>query len=116
MPRGRRFTGVSGLADFQRPLFRTQSLPFVYGRVNARPHENARRQTAMDHQREIERLAYFLWQNAGEPFGTAERDWVFAQHVIETGPVRAPDWSNHRRANEAETASKRAHVTRDSSS
>ena len=69
----------------------------------------------MDRQGEIERLAYFLWQNAGKPFGTAERDWHFAQHVIETGPVHAPDWSNHR-ADEAETASKPAHVARDSSS
>ena len=47
----------------------------------------------MERTEEIETLAYFLWQNAGEPAGTAERDWLFAQHVVETGSVSAPDWS-----------------------
>jgi Protein of unknown function (DUF2934) len=36
---------------------------------------------------EIERLAYFLWQNAGQPSGTADRDWFLAEHAIETGPI-----------------------------
>jgi hypothetical protein len=36
---------------------------------------------------EIQRLAYFLWQNAGQPSGTADRDWFLAEHAIETGAV-----------------------------
>ena len=36
---------------------------------------------------QIEHLAYFLWQNAGEPAGTADRDWFLAEHVVETGAV-----------------------------
>ena len=51
----------------------------------------------------IERLAYFLWQNAGESGGTAERDWLFAQHVVETGSFSAPDWSYTRQAEPVET-------------
>jgi hypothetical protein len=38
-------------------------------------------------QSEIERLAYALWQNAGEPSGTADRDWFLAEHVLETGTI-----------------------------
>jgi hypothetical protein len=37
---------------------------------------------------EVEKLAYFLWQNAGEPDGTAERDWLLVEHAVETGPVQ----------------------------
>lgn len=43
---------------------------------------------------QIEQLAYFLWQNAGEPAGTADRDWFLAEHVIQTGalgPSGSPD-------------------------
>ena len=43
---------------------------------------------------QIELLAYFLWQNAGEPAGTADRDWFLAKHVVETGavgPVSGPE-------------------------
>jgi hypothetical protein len=36
---------------------------------------------------QIEQLAYFLWQNAGEPAGTADRDWFLAEHVVQTGAV-----------------------------
>lgn len=42
------------------------------------------------HRLKIEELAYFLWQNAGEPAGTADRDWLLAEHVVETGAVGAP--------------------------
>ena len=38
-------------------------------------------------RREIERLAYALWQNAGEPSGTAERDWLLAEHASESGRI-----------------------------
>jgi hypothetical protein len=47
----------------------------------------------MDNNREVETLAYFLWQNAGEPSGTAERDWLFAEHAVQSGSVSPPDWS-----------------------
>jgi len=59
----------------------------------------------MERTAEIERLAYFLWQNAGEPAGTAERDWLFAQHVVETGSVSVPDWSYTGQAEPLETVS-----------
>lgn len=59
----------------------------------------------MERTQEIERSAYLLWQNAGEPAGTAERDWLFAQHVVETGSVSAPDWSYTARAGPVETVS-----------
>ena len=36
---------------------------------------------------QLEHLAYFLWRNAGEPKGTADRDWFLAEHLIETGAV-----------------------------
>ena len=36
---------------------------------------------------QIERLAYFLWRNAGEPAGMADRDWFLAEHVVQTGAV-----------------------------
>jgi hypothetical protein len=45
-------------------------------------------------RKEVETLAYFLWKNAGEPTGTAERDWLLAEHAIESGPLRTPDWSD----------------------
>lgn len=59
----------------------------------------------MGSDREIERMAYFLWKNAGEPSGTAERDSRFAQHVLETGSGRPPDWSKPPREERFETAS-----------
>jgi hypothetical protein len=59
----------------------------------------------MERTEEIERLAYFLWLNAGQPAGTAEKDWLFAQHVVETGSVSAPDWSYASRAGPLETVS-----------
>lgn len=50
---------------------------------------------ALERRRDtVERLAYFLWQNAGCPPGTADRDWFLAEHVIETGsltPASSPD-------------------------
>ncbi len=58
----------------------------------------------------IETLAYFLWQNSGQPAGTAERDWLFAQHVVETWSVSAPDWSYTDRAGPVETVSDPHHV------
>jgi hypothetical protein len=39
---------------------------------------------------EVERLAYFLWLNAGQPSGSAERDWLLAEHAIATGPLKPP--------------------------
>ena len=36
---------------------------------------------------QVERLAYFLWLNAGRPSGTADRDWFLAEHAIVTGPL-----------------------------
>ena len=39
---------------------------------------------------EIATLAYFLWQNAGEPAGTADSDWLLAEHAVETGAVSPP--------------------------
>jgi hypothetical protein len=68
----------------------------------------------MDSNAETEKLAYFLWKNAGEPSGTAERDWLFAQHVVETGPMSPPDWPKHP-AEERETESALPHTGRDSS-
>ena len=53
---------------------------------------------------EIRTLAYYLWQNAGEPSGTAERDWLHAQHVLQTGSVSAPEWSGRRHDQRVETA------------
>jgi hypothetical protein len=38
-------------------------------------------------QAEVATLAYFLWQNAGKPAGTADRDWLLAEHAVETGAV-----------------------------
>jgi hypothetical protein len=64
----------------------------------------------MERDKEIETLAYFLWQNAGEPAGTAERDWLFAQHVVETGPVGAPDWFPSGQAQPVEATSDRPAV------
>jgi hypothetical protein len=69
----------------------------------------------MDSNTETEKLAYFLWKNAGEPSGTAERDWLFAQHVVETGSVTPPDWSNHPGEERVETPSTFPHTGRDSS-
>lgn len=41
-----------------------------------------------DHrENKVATLAYFLWQNAGEPAGTADRDWFLAERAVETGAV-----------------------------
>jgi hypothetical protein len=60
-------------------------------------------QNEIEPNEQMKQLAYFLWQNAGEPAGTAERDWLFAQHVVETGSVSAPDWSQNCQAEPRQT-------------
>ena len=35
----------------------------------------------MNHQ-EIERLAYWLWQERGMPMGSPDEDWFFAEQLL----------------------------------
>jgi hypothetical protein len=40
-----------------------------------------------DHNDRIRELAYFLWLEEGCPEGEAERHWLAAETLIESGPV-----------------------------
>jgi hypothetical protein len=37
------------------------------------------------HRSQVERLAYFLWENAGYPAGSAEADWHRAEQLLRGG-------------------------------
>lgn len=37
-------------------------------------------------RQEVERLAYFLWQNRGCPEGSADEDWYRAEQLMQSKP------------------------------